>query len=271
MKNIINDILQRYNDGKVTVAEALGEIQKLISAYTDSKPFAPLAADNNHSSSYGVKEYMREAKTKLKEAEKTEAADKEAKRTDAITKAQKETQAIVDEFKTNTAKTLQDVQKEIEDVKSKLESALKELGVKPLTATERKSVYDNKLKIANATQTSRDIAAETARQKEIREKAKAEAAEKTKKEKQKAEKADKQDAQTEEDSSTKMKQEVKSAVDEAIALAEEAAYGNKETGEVDQDKKNEYDNKITELTTSTRKHSKELADVLKKLAALAER
>ena len=269
MKNIIDDILQRYNDGKVTVAEALGEIQKLISAYTDGKPFAPLAADNNHSSLYGVKEYMRETKTKLKEAEKTEAADKEAKRTDAITKAQKETQAIVDEFKTNTAKTPQDVQKEIEDVKSKLELALKELGAKPLTATERKNAYDNKLKIANAIQTSRDVAAETARQKEIREKAKAEAAEKTKKEKQKAEKADKQDAQAEEDSSTKMKQEVKSAVDEAIALAEEAAYGNKETGEVDQDKKNEYDNKITELTTSTRKHSKELADVLKKLAVLA--
>lgn len=267
MKKIIDDILQQCDEGKITVTKALEEIQKLIGAYTDSKPFAPLAADDNHAASYGVKEYMREAKVKLKEKAEVEAANKEAKRANAIAEAQKTTQAIIDVFKVNAAKTLQEVQKEIEDVKSKLEAALKELGVKPLTANERKSVYDSKLKVANAMQTSREVAAEAAWQKEIRDKEKAEAAEveKARKEKQKAEKADKQETQVEEDSPAKMKQEVKARVNEAVALAEEAAYGNKETGEVDQEKKNEYDEKIRELVKPNRKYPKELANIIEKL------
>jgi len=267
MKKIIDDILQQCDEGKITVTKALEEIQKLIGAYTDSKPFAPLAADDNHAASYGVKEYMREAKVKLKEKAEVEAANKKAKRANAIAEAQKTTQAIIDVFKVNAAKTLQEVQKEIEDVKSKLEAALKELGVKPLTANERKSVYDSKLKVANAMQTSREVAAEAAWQKEIRDKEKAEAAEveKARKEKQKAEKADKQETQVEEDSPAKMKQEVKARVNEAVALAEEAAYGNKETGEVDQEKKNEYDEKIKELVKPNRKYPKELADIIANL------
>ena len=173
LKEIVDSIYKKYEDGELPVKEAIEELSALVQIYNKDTPFAILPADEANTKPYKVKKYLSEMKKKLQviaAQNDTDAANAKAQaRAEAIKNAKDEAKKVFDDYMGEPKSDYTKAEDALKKVRDNLVEKLSSIGVGELKKGEIKDVYGDYVKKLSAEHSRREAAAaKAAREEELR-------------------------------------------------------------------------------------------------------